>query len=85
MERAFGHTLGHQMLHLVSGTQQALFTGDCFHHPIQLAKPSILFGDNDDADQAIATRVTLVRMAADLDALRPARSCIIVRLTAAPL
>ena len=69
LEPAFGHTLGHQMLHLVSGTQRALFTGDCFHHPIQLTRPSIVFGDSDDLDQAIATRVRLVRIAADLNAL----------------
>ena len=69
LEPTFGHTLGHQMLHLVSGTQRALFTGDCFHHPIQLTRPSIVFGDSDDLDQAIATRVRLVRIAADLNAL----------------
>ena len=57
------------MLHLVSDAQHVLFTGDCFHHPIQLVKPSIAFGDVDDMDQTIATRIRLVNLAADLGAL----------------
>ena len=69
LEPAPGHTPGHQMLHLVSNAQHALFTGDCFHHPIQLVEPSIAFGASDDMDQTIATRVRLVKLAADLGAL----------------
>jgi glyoxylase-like metal-dependent hydrolase (beta-lactamase superfamily II) len=69
VEPAPGHTLGHQMLHLVSSAQHALFTGDCFHHPIQLVNPSIPFGDSDDMEQTIATRIRLVNLAADLGAL----------------
>jgi glyoxylase-like metal-dependent hydrolase (beta-lactamase superfamily II) len=68
-EPAPGHTPGHQMLHLVSSAQHALFTGDCFHHPLQLVEPSIPFGDSADMDQTIATRVRLVNLAADLGAL----------------
>lgn len=69
VEPAPGHTLGHQMLHLTSQGRHALFTGDCFHHPIQLVEPSIPFGDSEDMDLTIATRRKLVRLAADLDAL----------------
>lgn len=64
-----GHTIGHQMLHLVSNGHHALFTGDCFHHPIQLVEPAIPFGDAEDLTQAIATRHMLLELAADLDAL----------------
>lgn len=69
VEPAPGHTVGHQLLHLVSARRHALFTGDCFHHPIQLIDPAIPFGDSEDMEQTIATRLKLVEMAADLDAL----------------
>jgi glyoxylase-like metal-dependent hydrolase (beta-lactamase superfamily II) len=68
VEPAPGHTLGHQMLHLTSAGKHALFTGDCFHHPIQLVEPSIPFGDSEDMEQTIATRLKLVELAIDLDA-----------------
>jgi glyoxylase-like metal-dependent hydrolase (beta-lactamase superfamily II) len=48
VEPAPGHTIGHQMLRLTSAGRHALFTGDSFHHPIQLVEPSIPFGDADD-------------------------------------
>lgn len=64
-----GHTLGHQMLHLTSADRHAFFTGDCFHHPIQLVEPSIPFGDAEDLAQTIAIRLVLVELSADLDAL----------------
>lgn len=69
VEPAPGHTMGHQMLHLDAAGSQALFTGDCFHHPIQLVEPSIPFGDAEDLDQAIATRLRLVERAAETGAI----------------
>jgi glyoxylase-like metal-dependent hydrolase (beta-lactamase superfamily II) len=69
VEPAPGHTIGHQMLHLTSADHHALFTGDCFHHPIQLVEPSIPFGDADDLSQTIATRLRLVELATELNAL----------------
>jgi len=69
VEPAPGHTVGHQVLHLTSAGQHALFTGDCYHHPIQLVEPSIAFGGSDDMEQTIATRRQLVERAADLGAL----------------
>src|SRR5262249_46307497 len=68
VQAAPGHTLGHQMLHLCSAGRHALFTGDCFHHPIQLVEPSILFGDAEDLPQAIATRLRLLEPALGPDA-----------------
>ncbi len=64
-----GHTAGHQMLHITSAGRHALFTGDCFHHPIQLAEPAIPFGDPEDLEQVIATRLRLAELSADLDAI----------------
>lgn len=69
VEPAPGHTLGHQMLQLSSHGQVALFSGDCFHHPIQLVEPAIPFGDCEDLALTIATRRKLVDRAADQPAL----------------
>lgn len=64
-----GHTAGHQMLHLVSAGRQALFTGDCFHHPLQLIEPTIPFGDAEDQAAVEALRRRLTARAADEDLL----------------
>lgn len=69
VEPSPGHTLGHQTLHLVSGEAQALFCGDCFHHPIQLVEPTIPFGDAEDQRQVEAMRRNLANRAADTGAL----------------
>lgn len=63
-----GHTEGHQMLHLLSGEQHLFFTGDCFHHPIQLVEPSIEFGGGYDMQQVINMRKKLVELSSDLKA-----------------
>lgn len=67
VEHAPGHTAGHQILHLESAGQRACFTGDCFHHPIQLVEPSIPFGDAESLDEVIAIRKRLGVLAADQD------------------
>lgn len=41
VEPAYGHTVGHSSLHLRSGGGEAYFTGDVFHHPIELVHPEI--------------------------------------------
>ena len=69
VEAAHGHTLGHGMLRLAAGGQEALFTGDAFHHPLQLTCPEIQFGDCDDLEGAIATRERLVARALERDSL----------------
>jgi glyoxylase-like metal-dependent hydrolase (beta-lactamase superfamily II) len=69
IEPAFGHTLGHAMLHLTSDNREAYFTGDVFHHPLQLAYPELQFGPADDLEQAILSRKLIVGLAADRDAL----------------
>jgi glyoxylase-like metal-dependent hydrolase (beta-lactamase superfamily II) len=69
VEPAHGHTSGHAMLHLGSNNEQAYFSGDCFHHPLQLTQPEIQFGDCDDVAQAIETRRRLVTLGLEQDAL----------------
>ena len=69
VEPAPGHTLGHQMLHLVSAGQEALLCGDCFHHPIQLVDPSNPFGEAEDQQLVEEMRRKLVERSADTGAL----------------
>ncbi len=69
VEPAPGHTLGHQLLRLVSGDAEALFCGDCFHHPIQLVDPMIPFGDAEDQTLVEEMRRKLAARAADTGAL----------------
>lgn len=66
---AAGHTLGHAMLHLRSQHEEAYFTGDCFHHPLQLTQPELQFGDADNLELAIATRKQLILSGLASDAL----------------
>ncbi|CAN7546731.1 MBL fold metallo-hydrolase [Phenylobacterium sp. LjRoot219] len=69
IEPAHGHTLGHAMLSLQSEAQEAYFTGDVFHHPLQLIRPELQFGDCDDLAQAIETRRRLVARGLEREAL----------------
>jgi glyoxylase-like metal-dependent hydrolase (beta-lactamase superfamily II) len=69
IEPAQGHTLGHAMLHLHSRSEDALFSGDCFHHPLQLTDPELQFGPAEDLSQAVETRRKLVTRGLQSDAL----------------
>lgn len=64
-----GHTLGHAMLRLTSEGEYSYFTGDAFHHPVQLTRPELHLPGCDDLATAIATRRTLVRAALAEEAL----------------
>lgn len=67
-ELAPGHTRGHQMVRLRSQGRHVFFTGDCYHHPIQLVKSDIPFGGGDDMAQVVSTREWLVNLSCDLNA-----------------
>ncbi len=69
VEPAAGHTAGHQMLAVCSAGSRALFTGDVFHHPLQLVEPAIPFGDAEDQAAVEALRRAIVERAARDDAL----------------
>lgn len=69
IQPARGHTLGHAMLHLCSQAEEGYFTGDMFHHPLQLVQPELQFGDCDDLALAIATRQAFVDLSLERDAL----------------
>ena len=61
IEPAPGHTVGHALLQLESAGNRAYFTGDVFHHPVQITRPELHLPGCDDREQAIATRRSLVK------------------------
>jgi glyoxylase-like metal-dependent hydrolase (beta-lactamase superfamily II) len=62
LETASGHTMGHAMLRLRQDPASAYFTGDVFHHPMQIADPEPHLPVFDDLEEAIATRKVLISM-----------------------
>jgi glyoxylase-like metal-dependent hydrolase (beta-lactamase superfamily II) len=60
VEPAAGHTLGHTTLHLSSAGREAWFTGDAFHHPIELLYPELDARTCEDFAQTLATRKRLI-------------------------
>lgn len=69
IEPAYGHTLGHSILHLESDAQEAYFTGDVFHHPLQMLYPELHMPGCDDLQMAIATRRRLIDACIERNAL----------------
>ena len=69
IEPAYGHTLGHSMLHLLSQGESACFTGDVFHHPLQIIEPTLHMPGCDDLTMAIATRRRLIELCIARNAL----------------
>jgi glyoxylase-like metal-dependent hydrolase (beta-lactamase superfamily II) len=57
---AWGHTLGHSSLHLSSAGQYAWFTGDVFHHPIELLYPEIDAKTCESYPTTVETRKRLI-------------------------
>jgi glyoxylase-like metal-dependent hydrolase (beta-lactamase superfamily II) len=60
-----GHTPGHCGLHVTSGSQEAVFAGDLFHVPHQLARPGWSIISEHDAEVATATRRAFLKRYAD--------------------
>jgi glyoxylase-like metal-dependent hydrolase (beta-lactamase superfamily II) len=60
VETAPGHTAGHALLRLKSQDERAYFTGDAFHHPVQVERPDLCLPGCDDPAQAVATRRALL-------------------------
>ncbi|MEU1669876.1 MBL fold metallo-hydrolase [Streptomyces sparsogenes] len=55
-----GHTPGHVAVQLTSEGETALITGDCIHHPVQFAHPSIGSCVDIDPEQSEASRRKLL-------------------------
>ncbi|MEU6774733.1 MBL fold metallo-hydrolase [Streptomyces sp. NPDC046759] len=64
-----GHTPGHIAVELTSQGETALITGDCIHHPIQFAHPSIGACVDIDPEQSEASRRKLLGSLADTETL----------------
>jgi glyoxylase-like metal-dependent hydrolase (beta-lactamase superfamily II) len=67
LEPAPGHTPGHVFAHLRTPRGHAVFTGDCIHHPVQIAFPDLNSRYCVDPALAGATRRDIVERAADTD------------------
>ncbi|MFG3321152.1 MBL fold metallo-hydrolase [Streptomyces sp. NPDC048171] len=64
-----GHTPGHVAVELTARGRTALISGDCIHHPVQLASPGISACVDIDPEQAEATRRRLLGDLAGTDTL----------------
>jgi glyoxylase-like metal-dependent hydrolase (beta-lactamase superfamily II) len=60
LEPTPGHTPGHVSVWLESGGQTAVISGDCIHHPLQMARNAFVSGFCNDHDMARATRRKLL-------------------------
>jgi glyoxylase-like metal-dependent hydrolase (beta-lactamase superfamily II) len=69
IEPAYGHTLGHSILHLASQGKEAYFTGDVFHHPLQIVYPELHMPGCDNLELAIETRRRVVDLSVKRKAL----------------
>lgn len=65
LEPSPGHTPGHVFLNLETPQGSAVFTGDCLHHPVQIAIPDLNSRFCVDPVQAAATRRGVVERVAD--------------------
>jgi glyoxylase-like metal-dependent hydrolase (beta-lactamase superfamily II) len=61
IEPAYGHTRGHSCLHLSSAGEEAYFTGDVFHHPLELLYPEINANTCEHYPTTAETRRRLIR------------------------
>ena len=64
-----GHTPGQIAVSLSSGGKSAVITGDCLHHPVQLADPTLGSCVDIDPDAAARTRTILLNELAGTDTL----------------
>lgn len=65
LEPTPGHTPGHVSVRISSRGEDALITGDCIHHPCQMARPDWASSADSDPDAARETRLRLLDRYAD--------------------
>ena len=65
LEPTPGHTPGHVSVHIESEGQEALITGDCIHHPCQIARTEWTSSADYDQGQARQTREALLETYSD--------------------
>ena len=64
-----GHTPGHVSVEISSGGERALITGDCIHHPCQMARTDWCSSADYDQAEGRRTREALLQRYADSDML----------------
>ena len=64
-----GHSPGNLCVIAECGGARAVFSGDCFHHPVQIVRPDAAFFADEDAAKASATRQRLLEQNANTDAI----------------
>jgi len=69
LEPTPGHTPGHVSVHIQSGQNEALITGDCIHHPVQITNTHWCSSADSDQDQGRKTRESLLSRYVDQDIL----------------
>jgi glyoxylase-like metal-dependent hydrolase (beta-lactamase superfamily II) len=69
LEPSPGHTPGHVLMHVSSGNDKAIFSGDVIHHPIQLVRPDWSSRACEDKVMSATTRRALLERVADTDTL----------------
>lgn len=69
LEPTPGHTQGHVSVHISSQGEEALITGDCMHHPCQLARTDWCSPADLDSGLAQRTREDLIARYADTEVL----------------
>ncbi|RLA39787.1 MAG: MBL fold metallo-hydrolase [Gammaproteobacteria bacterium] len=60
-----GHTPGHVSIHIQSEGEEAVITGDMFHHPLQMAKPGWIDGADVESSLAEKTRIEFMQRFGD--------------------
>lgn len=69
LEDASGHSPGNLCVIAECDGSRAIFSGDCFHHPIQVVRPDAAFFADENPSQASATRRRLLEQYADKEAI----------------
>jgi glyoxylase-like metal-dependent hydrolase (beta-lactamase superfamily II) len=67
LEPSPGHTPGHVCINVVSKDASGLFTGDSFHHPVQIAYPEWSTAFCSDIEQSAIARRTILDRLVDTD------------------
>lgn len=62
-----GHSPGLVAVHCERGGGHGIFSGDCFHHPVQLVRPDLHFFADEDGEEAARQRLRLLSEHADTD------------------
>lgn len=69
VEPSYGHTIGHSLLRVATGSHDAYFAGDVFHHPIEFIYPDIDDHSSEDFSQTLQTRRRLLETCMDKKAV----------------